>query len=294
MIKIDTHQHYWHFNVQEFPWISETMPSLQRDCLPGDSEAAMGAAEIDAVVAVQARTLVDETDFLLQQADRHPKVAGVVGWADFFASDLQQQLQRWCQHPAFKGLRHILQDEVDVSAWVNAPAVNRSMQMLQQHKLVYDVLVFEHQLTSVQDFCARHDKHWLVLDHLGKPALRNWGPDREQSRPWFANLRQLAKLPHVMCKLSGLVTETHWSQGLGLSLADAQNIWACFDLALEAFGPERLMYGSDWPVCQLSSSYAAVHDLAQTWAQTALSATEQEAFWSGNARRCYDLTVPAA
>jgi L-fuconolactonase len=97
-----------------------------------------------------------------------------------------------------------------------------------------------------------------------------------------------------MCKLSGLVTETQWLQGLGLSLADAQNIWACFDMALEAFGPDRLMYGSDWPVCQLSSSYEAVHDLAQTWAQTALSFTEQEAFWSGNARRCYNLTVPAA
>ena len=292
-MKIDTHQHYWHYQSQEFPWISEAMPLLKRDCLPADCEAARRAAGVNAVVAVQARTLPEETTFLLQLADQLPDVVGVVGWADMFAPDLVQQLEPWCQHPAFKGLRHILQDEADVAAWVNAPAVNRSMQVLQQHKLVYDVLVFEHQMPSVMDFCARHDSHWLVLDHVGKPALRDWSPGREQARPWADNLKKLAALPHVMCKLSGLVTETQWRHGLGLSLADAQNIWACFDMALEAFGPNRLMYGSDWPVCQLSSSYAAVHDLAQTWAQTALSATEQEAFWSGNAQRCYGLTLPA-
>jgi L-fuconolactonase len=166
------------------------------------------------------------------------------------------------------------------------------MQVLQKHELVYDVLVFEHQLPSVMDFCARHDAHWLVLDHVGKPALRNWSPSREQARPWAKHLRQLAALPHVMCKLSGLVTETQWQHGQGLSLADAQAIWACFDQALEAFGPRRLMYGSDWPVCQLSSSYDAVHKLAQTWAETALTLTEQEAFWSGNAQRCYTLSLP--
>jgi len=292
MMKIDTHQHYWRYQPQEFPWISNSMPQLQRDCLPADCEAARHAAGVDAVVAVQARTLPEETTFLLQLADQHPEVVGVVGWADLHAPDLAQQLEPWCLHPAFMGLRHILQDEADVAAWVNAPAVNRSMQVMQQHKLVYDVLVFEHQLPSVMDFCARHDAHWLVLDHVGKPALRGWNADRDQARPWFDHLRQLAALPHVMCKLSGLVTETQWSRGQGLSLADVQTIWACFDLALEAFGPQRLMYGSDWPVCQLSSSYDAVHDLAQTWAQKALTNSEQEAFWSGNAQRCYNLTVP--
>jgi L-fuconolactonase len=291
-MKIDTHQHYWRYRALEFPWISEAMPSLQRDCLPVDCKVARAAAGIDAVVAVQARSMPEETDFLLQLADQHPEVVGVVGWADLQAPDLQPQLDVWCQHPAFKGLRHILQDEADVSAWVNAPAVNRSMQVLQQHKLVYDVLVFEHQLPSVIDFCARHDAHWLVLDHVGKPALRDWNPNRDQARPWANQLRQLAALPHVMCKLSGLVTETNWQHGQGLSLADAQAIWAAFDQALEVFGPQRLLYGSDWPVCQLSSSYDAVHGLAQTWAKTTLTLTEQEAFWSGNAQRCYQLDLP--
>jgi len=291
-MKIDTHQHYWRYQPQEFPWISPCMPQLQRDCLPADCEAARLVAGVDAVVAVQARTLPEETTFLLQLADQHPEVVGVVGWADLHAPDLLQQLEPWCQHPAFKGLRHILQDEADVAAWLNAPAVNRSMQVLQQHKLVYDVLVFEHQLPGVMNFCARHDAHWLVLDHVGKPDLSNWNSDRDQARPWLDHLRQLATLPHVMCKLSGLVTETRWSHGQGLSLDDAHAIWACFDQALEVFGPQRLMYGSDWPVCQLSSSYDAVYRLAQTWAQTALTISEQDAFWGGNAQRCYNLTVP--
>ena len=292
-MKIDTHQHYWHYHAQDFPWISDSMPQLQRDCLPADCEPARRAAGVDGVVAVQARTLPEETDFLLHLADTHPEVVGVVGWADLGAADLEHRLEPWCEHAAFKGLRHILQDEADVAAWVNAAAVNHGMQLLQQRQLVYDVLVFEHQLPTVIEFCARHDAYWLVLDHVGKPALRDWGPKRERARPWADSLSKLAALPHVMCKLSGLVTETHWSHGQGLSLADAQNIWACFDQALDAFGPERLMYGSDWPVCQLSSPYDVVHGLAQTWAQTALSATEQEAFWSGNALRCYGLTMPA-
>ena len=291
-MKIDTHQHYWHYHAQDFPWISHSMSQLQRDFLPADCKAAKRAAGMDAVVAVQARTLPEETDFLLYLADTHPEVVGVVGWADLGAADLKHHLEQWCGHAAFKGLRHILQDEVDVSAWVNAHEVNRSMRVLQQQKLVYEVLVFERQMLSVMDFCARHDAHWLVLNHVGKPALRDWAPSRKQARPWTDSLRQLATLPHVMCKLSGLVTETNWQCGQSLSLADTRVILACFDQALEAFGPQRLMYGSDWPVCQLSSSYDAVHDLAQTWAQTALSVTEQEAFWSSNAQRCYNLTVP--
>jgi L-fuconolactonase len=293
MIKIDTHQHYWRFQPQEYAWISPSMPQLQRDCLPQDCAAARQAAGVNAVVAVQARTLPQETDFLLQLADQHPEIVGVVGWADLQAHDLQAQLDVWCQHPAFTGLRHVLQDEPDVAAWVNTPAVNQNLRLMQQHRLVYDVLVFEHQMPSVINFCAQHDQHWLVLDHVGKPALRDWSPSREQLRPWAKHLRQLAALPHVLCKLSGLVTETQWQHGQGLSLADAQAVWACFDQALEAFGPERLMYGSDWPVCQLSSDYQALHELAQTWAQTALSAPEQSAFWGANAQRCYGLTVPA-
>ena len=154
--------------------------------------------------------------------------------------------------------------------------------------------MFDHQLPDVADFCARHDAHWLVLDHVGKPALRDWGRAGEQAaQRWGQALRALAALPHVMCKLSGAVTETDWPGRQGLAPQDTQNILSCFDQALSAFGPQRLMYGSDWPVCQLSSSYDVVHGLAQQWAQSRLNTHEQDAFWRGNAMRCYGLDIPA-
>ncbi|MCZ4314478.1 amidohydrolase family protein [Comamonadaceae bacterium G21597-S1] len=289
-MKIDTHQHFWFYHAPDFPWIDDSMTVLQRDCMPGHHAAAMQAAGIDAVVAVQARTLAAETDFLLQLADRHPEVAGVVGWADLAAADLDRRLDTWCAHPAFKGLRHILQDEPDVPAWVDAPGIAHGMRVLQRHQRVYDVLVFDHQIAAVAGFCARHDAHWLVIDHVGKPALRDWDEvDGLAARRWSRDLRAIAALPHVMCKLSGVVTETGRSAHQGLTSKDRQNILACFDEALAAFGPQRLMYGSDWPVCQLVLPYDVVHGLAHHWATSRLSPQEQDAFWSGNAIRCYGL-----
>ncbi|WP_294765332.1 amidohydrolase family protein [uncultured Rhodoferax sp.] len=292
-MKIDTHQHYWRYRAEEFPWISAAMPALQRDCMPVDCEAAMRAAGVDAVVAVQARTLAAETDFLLRVADHNPEVIGVVGWADLAAPDLEQRLEQWGAHAAFKGLRHILQDEPDVGAWVAHAGHNAGLRALQQRGLVYDVLVFDHQLPGVAEFCARHDRHWLVLDHLGKPAVRDWSRNAEVSQRWSRCIRELATMPHVVCKLSGVVTETDWSHQQGLSPEEAKIILACFDQALEAFGPQRLMYGSDWPVCQLAAPYEGVHGLAHKWAKSRLTVQEQDAFWSGNAIRCYGLNVQA-
>jgi L-fuconolactonase len=287
-MKIDTHQHYWRYQAEEFPWISEAMPLLQRDCMPADCAAAMRVAGVDGVVAVQARTLAAETDFLLQVAAQNPEVLGVVGWADLSAADLEHRLEQWGDYTAFKGLRHILQDEKDVGAWVNTPAINAGLHAVQKHGLVYDVLVFDHQLPSVIEFCARHDQHWLVLDHVGKPAVRNWAHSAEG---WRKNMHTLAALPHVMCKLSGVVTETDWAGRTGVSPDDAKIILSCFDQALEGFGPQRLMFGSDWPVCQLAAPYDAVHGLAHQWAASRLNVQEQDAFWSGNAIRCYGLQM---
>ena len=287
-MKIDTHQHYWRYRAEEFPWISAAMPALQRDCMPVDCEAAMRAAGVDAVVAVQARTLAAETDFLLRVADHNPEVIGVVGWADLAAPDLEHRLDQWGAHAAFKGLRHILQDEPDVGAWVNAPAINQGLRTLQQRGLVYDVLVFDHQLPAVTEFCARHDQHWLVLDHVGKPAVRDWARNPEVSRRWSTCIRELATLPHVVCKLSGAVTESDWGSRPGLTPEDAKIILSCFDQALESFGPQRLMFGSDWPVCLLRADHAAVTALVDDWASR-LSESEQAQLWGGTALRCYDV-----
>jgi L-fuconolactonase len=292
-MKIDTHQHFWRYRAEAFPWISAAMPALQRDCLPEDVAPAMEAAGVTGGVAVQARCEADETDFLLDLADHHPRILGVVGWADLAAPGLAERLAQWSARPAFKGLRHILQDEADVAAWVTRTDINQGLAAVQQAGLVYDVLVFDHQLADVVGLCARHNAHWLVLDHVGKPAVRHWAQDTDVAGRWRQGILALAALPHVVCKLSGLVTEADWAGHAGISAPDAKTMLACFDFALEAFGPQRLMYGSDWPVCQLSAPYADVFGLADPWAQSRLSATEQAAFWAGNAQRCYGLPTPA-
>jgi L-fuconolactonase len=290
-MKIDTHQHYWHYHPSEFAWITDAMPALQQDCMPQDCESAMRSADVDGVVAVQARTVIAETDFLLALADQHPHIWGVVGWADLAAPDLSQHLERWTVHPAMRGIRHILQDEADVCAWLSHPPHSIGLHAVQTAGLVYDVLVFDHQLPAVASFCAKHDAHWLVLDHVGKPAIRHWKTHPEVCAQWRSNLHTLAALPHVMGKLSGWGTETLLAHTSEVSAADTECIWACFDHALGVFGPNRLMFGSDWPVCQLATPYDLVHGVVQKWVDTRLSLSEQEAFWSGNAMRCYALNV---
>lgn len=293
-MKIDTHQHYWHYDPQALPWISAHMPELRQDRMPADCERAMQLCGIDAVVAVQARSQTQETDFLLGLAAQHPRIIGVVGWVDLVNPGVEAQLDQWADQAALSGFRHILQDEADIMALICSPTFNSGVSYLHKHHYTYDVLVFDHQIPVVVDFCKQHDTHWLVLDHVGKPAVRDW---LGTSPRWSECIEELAAMPHVMCKLSGLVTETDWQQVSVVPPADIQmlnqrKIFAYFDKALDAFGSQRLMFGSDWPVCQLAAPYALVHDMAQAWARARLSESEQQAFWSGNALRCYDLTVP--
>jgi L-fuconolactonase len=290
-MKIDTHQHFWHFEPQEFPWISEDMPALRRHLGPADCRPAMDACGVLGAMAVQARCSVQETDFLLDLAAHHPHILGVVGWADLTSATLQADLSRWQGQEKLRGFRHLLQDKPNLAALISNPAFNDGVACLQRQQLVYDVLVFAHQLPLVTDFCARHERHSLVLDHVAKPAIRDWQKAPESRRQWTQDLVQLARLPHVSCKLSGLVTETDWLHQDEPGAADLEAITQCFDVALEAFGPGRLMFGSDWPVCQLGADYRGVHAIAQSWAASRLNSEEQKAFWGGNAVRIYGLTI---
>lgn len=290
-MKIDTHQHFWHFAPQDFPWISEDMPVLRRHLCPADSRPAMDACGVLGVMAVQARCSAQETDFLLDLATSHPHILGVIGWADLTSATLEADLARWQGQEKLRGFRHLLQDEPDLAAVIDNPAFNDGVACLQRRQLVYEVLVFAHQLPLAADFCARHDQHALVLDHVAKPAIRDWQKAPESRRQWTQDLQQLAQLPHVSCKLSGLVTETDWLHQDEPSAADIQSIQQCFDVALEAFGPGRLMFGSDWPVSQLAADYQAVYAIAQGWVASRLGSEEQKAFWGANAVRIYGLTI---
>lgn len=279
MTRIDAHQHFWRYRAQDYPWMTADMAVLRRDWLPADLKPLLDAQCIDACIAVQARADEVENDFLLQLADGNPWIGAVIGWVDLFADGAGERLAHWKRHPRFAGVRHLLQDDADVAATLADPRFDRGVRQAQEHGLVYEVLVRgATQLAATPAFCARHDRHWLVLDHLGKPAIGGGGDAR-----WLAALRELAALPHVLCKVSSIVTEVaHWP-------ADATTLRRYLDAALDAFGPQRLLFGSDWPVCLLRDDYAAVAAIVDSWTETALSADERAALWGGNAARCYGV-----
>ncbi|UIN22390.1 L-fucono-1,5-lactonase [Herbaspirillum frisingense] len=284
--RIDAHQHFWFYQPHAYPWIGRGMELLACDRTPGQLQPVLVAEGLEQSIAVQARAGRDETEFLLDLARGNRRIAGVVGWEDLASPHLAANVERWGSDKLV-GFRHQLQDEADVSAFVEAPAFNTGIGWLQRRGLVYDVLIYARQMPEVQAFCARHDRHWLVLDHLGKPALADFGKSEAVFADWKRHLRALAALPHVACKLSGLVTEADWQRGLRQK--DYDNIVLCLDAALDAFGPQRLMFGSDWPVCLLAASYAKVAAVVREWAATRLSASEQEQLWGQTAVRCYGL-----
>lgn len=256
------------------------MEVLRRDWLPTDLRPLLEQQRLDHCIAVQARTSEAETDFLLMLSTQYPWIAGVVGWVDLRADNLERRLERWHDASNLIGFRHPLQDEPDVAAFAGDRKFHRGVRALQQRSLVYDVLVYAHQLGAVSTFCAHHAGHWLVLDHLGKPAIR--GPDHDS---WRRDLQRLAAMPHVACKVSGLVTEALDAAGQ----LNTDNLHRYLDTALELFGAQRLMFGSDWPVCLLAAPYARVAALIDSWTAQ-LSPPERSAIWGGTAQRVYALS----
>ncbi|KQY52447.1 amidohydrolase family protein [Lysobacter sp. Root494] len=278
--RIDAHQHFWRYDAGAYPWMSAGMGVLRRNWMPQDLRPLLDAQGIDGCIAVQARTDEAETDFLLELTRSHDWVAAVIGWVDLRAEDLDARLERWAASPALAGFRHLLQDDPDVSATLADTHFNLGVKRLQAQGHVYEVLVRgATQLAETRDFCARHDRHWLVLDHLGKPAIGG-----NEDAEWRNALTSLAAMPHVLCKVSGLVTEVA-SQSI-----DEAEVRRYLDVALELFGPSRLLFGSDWPVCLLRASYSGVCRIIEDWT-AALSPDEQSLVWGGNAVRCYGLRL---
>lgn len=280
MKRIDAHQHFWRYQADAYPWIGEDMPVLKRDRRPQDLKPALEAAHIDGCIAVQARADETENAFLLELAEAQPWIVAVVGWVDLFADDAESRIGHWRTHPQFRGVRHLPHDDADVAATLADPHFNAGVAAVQRRQLVYDVLVRgPAQLAATLPFCARHDRHWLVLDHVGKPAIgATIDPD------WRAAIRALGSLPHVMCKVSGLVNE------VVMPVIDAAAIHRHLDVVLDAFGAERLMFGSDWPVCELRADYAEVAAIVHDWAAR-LSTHEQAQLWGDTAARCYGLAA---
>lgn len=275
MLLLDAHQHFWQFNPVRDAWISPDMSVLRRDFLPADLQPLLEKHHIAGCIAVQADQSEDETRFLLNQAAIHPVVAGVVGWVDLRSDRLPAILDGWAGLPKLKGFRHILQAEVP--EFMLQTAFLRGIRTIAERGYSYDILVFPRHLTAVHKLLRTADKQAFVVDHLAKPYLR-----RGQWRQWAKDLRSIARFPNVHCKLSGMVTEANWQRWQPADFSPY------LDIALEAFGAERLMYGSDWPVCLLAASYAQQFEALQVYVRK-LSPTEQANIMGQTAARFYKV-----
>ena len=252
-MRLDSHQHFWEYDPAEYPWITDRLARIRRSFLPADLEPELTRAGIDGCIAVQARQTLDENRWLLGLSDRYSFIKGVVGWVDLRADDVERYLEPLAEHPKFVGVRHVAQDEPDDRFLVGKDFL-RGISKLKEFDLAYDILIFPKQLPAAIELVNHFPEQRFVLDHIAKPLIQ----DRIME-PWRAQIRELAKARNVMCKISGLVTEARWDSWR------AEDFDPYLNIVAEAFGPERLMFGSDWPVCLLAAPYDAVFEIVIGW-----------------------------
>lgn len=276
MIKLDSHQHFWEYDEREYGWTGGPDSPISRSFGPAELASLLAERGFDGTVAVQARTSLAENDYLLGIADEHDLVKGVVGWVDLTSPDVDGQLERYASHPKFKGVRHIVQSEPDDNFLLRDDFC-RGVGRLAGYGLTYDILIYHRHLPAAIEFARRFPNQPLVVDHIAKPDIKGGAFE-----PWATRFKQLATFEHVYCKISGMVTEAdhgHWKE---------QDIRPYLDAALEAFGPKRVMFGSDWPVCLLAADYSRTVELVER-AASELSRGEQEALFGGNCAAFYGI-----
>ena len=273
---IDAHQHFWHYDPVRHGWITDSMAILRRDFLPPDLEPELVQNGVDACVLVQAEQSERETEFLLQLADRSEKIAGVVGWIDLASPNIAEKLKQYAQFTKLRGFRHIVQDEPD-DRFLLREEVVRGIQALNHFGHTYDILIYPKQLPAALELVSRLPGHKFVIDHLAKPLIRE-----NILEPWASQMRAIAKYPNVYCKVSGLVTEANWTGWT------EQDFRPYLDVVREAFGAKRLMFGSEWPVCLLASSYSRVKKLVEGYSRN-FSSEECEQIFGGTATHFYGL-----
>jgi len=275
-LTIDAHHHLWKYNERDYRWMSDAMTALRRNFLIPELEDVIRESGVEGTVAVQARQTTEETEWLLDLAARHSFIFGVVGWVPLTARDVARHLEQFVQQSKLKAVRHVLHDEPD-DFYMLRDDFNRGVGMLQRYHLAYDILIFEHHLPQTLAFVDRHPRQIFVVDHIAKPRIRDG-----ILSPWRERLRDLARRENVYCKISGMVTEAEWKTWTPDTLRPY------FDAVLSAFGPKRLMFGSDWPVLTLAGDY-------KTWMNTfasficGLSPDEQESIRRGTAIAAYQI-----
>ncbi len=279
-MRIDAHQHFWKYDAARDTWITKEMAILKRDFMPADLLPEMVANGIDGCIAVQTSQSEQETGFLLDIGQKNHWIAGVVGWVDLCAGNVEERLRYFSQFEKLRGVRHIVQSEAD-NRFMLRPDFMRGISCLVQFNLTYDILIYPKQLPVAIEFVAKFPEQPFVLDHMAKPNIKS-GDRSAENMEWARNIKSLAAHPNVSCKLSGLITEADWNDWR------PEGFWPYLDTVFEAFGAHRLMFGSDWPVCLLAGTYQRAREVIQKYVGE-LSAAQQEQIFGGNAEKFYGL-----
>lgn len=275
-MKIDSHQHFWRYDAARDAWITEEMAVLKRDFLPEQLAAEYAANGIDASVAVQADQSENETNFLLDLAKKDDRIAGVVGWVDLLSPRVAERLEHFSHFAKLRGFRHIAQAEKDDRFLAREDFV-KGVAQLRRFGFTYDILVYAKQLPAAIELVARLPEQHFVIDHLAKPGIK-----AKRTVPWAAQMTEIAQNKNVFCKVSGLVTEADWRKW------KPEDFKPYLDVVFDAFGADRLMFGSDWPVCLLAASYRQVKQLIEGYVK-GFSEANKEKIFGGNAARFYGL-----
>ena len=274
-MKLDSHQHFWKYSPQQHNWIDDSMVSLKRDFLHNDLEPHLIENKIEACVVVQADQSEKETEFLLELATQYEFIKGVVGWVDLRAKNVEERLQFYSQNQYFKGVRHIVQSEKQ--DFLLDPAFQNGIGKLGNLNLTYDLLIYSHQIEAAIKLVSQFPNQKFVLDHLAKPNIKNGKID-----PWKNQIQRLAQFSNVSCKISGMVTEADHSQW------KPSDFIPYLDIVFDAFGENRILFGSDWPVCLLAASYQEVYQLITDYTAN-FSLEQRDKLFGANAERFYNI-----
>jgi L-fuconolactonase len=282
MTRIDAHQHFWKYDPPEFSWVTDNMAVLRRDYLPDELARELAENGMDASIAVQSSQSEKGTSFLLNLAVMHSKIAGVVGWVDLRAPNVRERLREYSRYEKLRGFRHIVQAEPDDRFLLREDFL-RGLACLKEFHFTYDILIYPQQLPAAIELVKRMPEQPFVVDHIAKPLIK-----AREIDSWARQMRELAAGPNVFCKVSGLVTEADWSHWR------AEDFKPYLDVVFEAFGPDRLIFGSDWPVCLIAGTYRQVKQLIEDFlAQRITSEGEKQkialAIFGETAARFYGI-----
>jgi L-fuconolactonase len=277
-MKIDSHQHFWSYTSNEYGWISNDMEILQKDYLPDQLKTELSSIGFDGSVAVQARQSLEETQWLLNLAQQNSFIKGVIGWVDLCSPDVEKQLFQFSGNPKLVGIRHVIHDEPD-DDFILMKSFLRGISYLKKFGLTYDILIFPRHLSNTIRFVSQFPEQIFILDHIAKPSIK----DKKMS-PWKEDIEKLARFRNVYCKLSGMVTEANikdWKQ---------EELIPYLDIVFDAFDINRLIIGSDWPVCKIAGSYKQIMHVVLDYIKT-FSDQDKKKILGENAVKAYDLKL---